>query len=131
MFKVSEAMAIALHSMIYITNKGNKVTSLKEIAQKFKISEYHLSKVLQRLVKEGVIISNKGPHGGFLTLPEYKNMTFLEIYEIMEGKIKKHNCLFNSNTGDCTNCIMGNLIEKMNEEFINYLRNNKIFNFKL
>lgn len=131
MFKISEAMAIALHSVIYIANKDNKVTSLKEIAQKFKISEYHLSKVLQRLVKEGVITSIKGPHGGFLTVPEYKNMTFLEVYEIMEGKIKKHNCLFNSGTGDCKNCIMSNLIDKINEEFIDYLRNNKISDFKL
>ncbi len=131
MFKVSEAMAIALHSVIYIGNRENQVTSLKEVAKKFKISEYHLSKVLQRLVKEGVLTSTKGPHGGFLIVPKYKNMTFLRIYEIMEGKFKKHNCLFNTNSGDCKNCIMGNLIDKMNDEFIDYLKNNKISDFKL
>ncbi len=131
MFKVSEAVAIALHSAIYIANKDKKITSLKEIAQKFKISQYHLSKVLQRLVKEGVITSIKGPNGGFLIVPEYKNMTFLQIYEIMEGKIKKHNCLFHAHNAACKNCIMGNLITKINKEFINYLRNNKISDFKL
>lgn len=131
MFKVSEAMAIALHSLIYIAGKGEKLTSLKEIAEKFKISEHHLSKVLQRLVKEGVITSVKGPKGGFLIVPEYKDMTFMKIYEIMEGKVKKHSCLFDSHANDCQECVMGNLIDQINDEFTSYMKNNKISDFKL
>jgi Rrf2 family transcriptional regulator, nitric oxide-sensitive transcriptional repressor len=131
MFKFSEATAIAIHSMIYITNREGKIISLKEIAEKFKISDNHLSKVLQRLVKSGLITSTKGPNGGFSIVSEYKNTTFLEIYEIIEGKIKKHSCLFNSNPNSCQNCIMNDLIDKIDDEFIKYMKNHKISDFSL
>lgn len=131
MFKVSEATAIALHSMIYISNRENKAVSLKEIAEKFKISDNHLSKVLQRLVKEEFITSIKGPKGGFLIVPEKKEATFLEIYEAMEGKAKKHNCLFSSNQDDCQNCIMGNLVDKLNDEFLDHMKKTKISDYSL
>lgn len=131
MIKISEATAIALHSIIYISGKGDKVTSLKEIAEKFKISEHHLSKVLQRLVKEGVITSAKGPKGGFLIVPEHKDMTFMELYEIMEGKLKKHSCLFASNPYSCQSCIMGGLVDKIHNEFVDYMQCNKVSDFSL
>lgn len=131
MIKVSEAMAIALHAMIYISNRENEVISLKEIAEKFKISDNHLSKVLQRLVKSGLLTSIKGPKGGFSIVPEYKNMSFLEIYQIMEGKPQKHSCLFNTSQKDCQHCIMSNLVDKMNNEFIDYMKNHKISDFAI
>lgn len=126
MFKISESTAIALHSMIYIANREDKVIPLKEIAEKFNISEHHLSKVLQRLSKEGFIKSVKGPKGGFSIVHEHKNITFLEIYEMMEGKIKRQNCLFNSNPNSCDTCIMNNLIDEMNGKLIDFMKNRKI-----
>ncbi len=131
MFKVSEATAIALHSVIYIAGKGDGISSLKEISQKFSVSDNHLSKVLQRLVKEGIISSSKGPKGGFTIVPEYKNITFLEIYEIIEGKFKVNNCLFTSNSNNCSNCIMGDILSKINNDFVDYMKNHKISDFSL
>lgn len=131
MFKISEATAIALHATIYIVNRENKICSLKEIAEKFNISDNHLSKVLQRLVKLGILNSTKGPKGGFSIVPEYKDMTFLEIYEIIEGKIQKHNCIFTSAHNDCSKCIMSDLVERINNEFVDYMKNHKISDFVL
>lgn len=126
MFKVSEATAIALHSMIYISKQGGKYVSLKPIAQKFKISEHHLSKVLQRLVKAGFLESAKGPKGGFKASPDKKNATFLEIYEAIEGKTEYYSCLFSSNTSDCPNCIMGDFLKKAGSDFYDFMKNRKI-----
>ena len=131
MIKISEATAIAIHAIIYIANREGEIISLKEIAEKFKISDNHLSKVLQRLVKEGYLNSSKGPKGGFTLVKEYKNASFLDIYEIFEGKLKKHSCLFNSKATSCEKCIMNDLVEKVNDEFVDYMKNNKISDFKL
>ena len=131
MFKVSEAVAISLHAIVYITNRENQVCSLKEIAEKFNISDHHLSKVLQRFVKLGILKSVKGPKGGFSIVSTYKDITFLEIYEIIEGKIVRHDCIFNSNKGNCSKCIMNNMLERMNDEFIKYMKNHKISDFVL
>lgn len=131
MFKISEATAIAIHAMIYIANREEQVISLKEISDKFNISSHHLSKVLQRLVKSGLLISTKGSKGGFLLVAEHKNSSFFAIYEIIEGKYKSHTCLFNANVGNCETCIMGNLISKIDNEFLQYMQNHKISDFKL
>ena len=131
MFKVSEAVAISFHAMIYIANRENQTCLLKEIAEKFNVSDHHLSKVLQRFVKLGILKSAKGPKGGFSIVSKYKDITLLEIYEIIEGKIIKHNCIFSSNKGNCSKCIMNNLLERMNDEFIEYMKNHKISDFAL
>ena len=128
--KISEATAIALHAMIYICNKGKETSSVKEIAQKFNISDNHLSKVLQRLVKAGYLISSKGPKGGFVIAKGKESTSFLEIYELIEGKLENSNCLFISAPCQGKKCIMGGLISKINTEFKNYFTNNKISDFK-
>lgn len=131
MIKISEATAIALHSMIYMANRKDKVISLKEIAKTFEISENHLSKVLQRLVKAGVLHSEKGPKGGFVIVSGCENMTYLQVYEIIEGRLQESTCLFSSSKKNCSNCIMSNLVNKLNDEFRDYMENHKISDFKL
>lgn len=128
MIKISEATAIALHAMLYIAANKQKPAALKDIAAEFKISANHLSKVLQRLVKAGYLQSVKGPKGGFTLMPKKQNTTFLEIYETIEGKITPHYCLFASHEKTCKHCIMGNVVKELNEEFIDYLKNNTISN---
>lgn len=131
MIKISEATAIALHAMIYIRARENEIVSLKEIADRFKISENHLSKVLQRLVKAGYLTSIKGPKGGFKVVAQKKEASFLEVYETIEGKLQKQSCLFNSNESSCCCCVMSNLINNINKEFEDYMKSHKISDFAL
>lgn len=130
MLQISEATAIALHAAVYIAK--NDIVSLKEIANKFNISHNHLSKVLQRMVKAGYLISVKGPAGGFSISEEKKSLTFMEIYETIEGKNNIRSCLFLSNPKkDCSKCIMGNLINNINKEFLKYMNAHKITDFSI
>ena len=129
MIGLSEGTAIALHSIVYINNK-NKPATVKEISTKFGISDNHLSKVLQRLVREGILISEKGPKGGFLINDKYKNMSLLEVYEIFEGKFQCHRCLFNNGKGDCKDCIMSDFVTRMDNEFIKYMSKTTVADFK-
>lgn len=128
--KLSEATAIALHSMIYICKKENETSSVKEIAQVFQISDNHLSKVLQRLVKAGYLISSKGPKGGFIVDEQHRNATFLEIYEIIEGKFSSSTCLFNRKPCQGEECILGSFVSKINQEFIEYFTKKRISDFR-
>ncbi len=131
MFKISESASIALHSMVYIANRDNQVIPLREISGKFNISEHHLSKVLQRLSKGGFIKSIKGPKGGFSIVPEFKNLTFLDVYEVIEGKVDRQQCLFNNHPHHCEKCIMNNLIDEINQRFISYMETHRLLDSKL
>ncbi|MDD3419548.1 MAG: Rrf2 family transcriptional regulator [Candidatus Gastranaerophilales bacterium] len=127
--KLSEATAIALHAVIYISRQGEKTSSVKEIAKKFQISDNHLSKVLQRLVKAGYLTSSKGPKGGFLIAEKHKDASFLEIYKVIEGDMPFTSCLFDKQPCKASSCIMGELINKINKEFIDYFTKTKISDF--
>lgn len=129
MIKLSEGTAIALHSIVYINNKSEPST-VKEISAKFGISDNHLSKVLQRFVKEGILVSVKGPKGGFSIKDEYINMPLLKVYEIFEGKFECHKCLFSSGEGVCEECIMSDFVSNMDNQFIEYMSNKTISDFK-
>ena len=129
MIKLSEGTAIALHSIVYINNKSEPST-VKEISAKFGISDNHLSKVLQRFVKEGILVSVKGPKGGFSIKDEYKNMSLMDVYEIFEGKFEGRKCLFCNGERVCKECIMSDFIVNMDTQFVEYMTTKTIADFK-
>lgn len=131
MINISEAAAIAMHSMIYMANRKDEVHSLKEIAGYFGISANHLSKVLQQLVKSKYLISVKGPKGGFCLATGKEKATLMEIYEVIDGKYTPKNCLFESNHIKSCCCIMKPMISKINETFVDFMTGHTINEMKL
>ena len=129
--EISEATAIGLHVMIYISNRRDRLVPLKEMSKVFSISENHLSKVLQRLVKCGYLESVKGPKGGFSLVEGNENLTLMDIYEAIQGKYVRKDCLFSSRHITSCCCIMKPLISSINNTFEEFMKNNCISNFKL
>ena len=131
MINMSEATVIALHSMVYIANRKNEIHSLKSVSDFFDISPNHLSKVLQRLVKAGYLISVKGPQGGFKLLKGKEKSTLLEIYEVIEGKYVPAKCLFMCPSLPEHHCIMEPLVKDMDKIFRNFMIGNTISTLKI
>ncbi|MFA6988619.1 MAG: Rrf2 family transcriptional regulator [Candidatus Gastranaerophilaceae bacterium] len=127
--KISEAAAIALHSMIYIALHSEKSCSSKEIAKSFEISEHHLSKVLKKLVNAELLESIKGPHGGFILGKNCDEITFLEIYEAIDGPIKEGCCLFGKHVCSRAKCIMGNFLNNTNKSVKEFFGAKKLSDF--
>lgn len=125
--KISEAASIGLHAIIVLA-QNNKVMSVKAIASKLNVSANHLSKILQRLNKAGYIESIKGNNGGFKILVNPKNLTFLEIYETIDGKLRLSNCLL-SNQACKSNCVFGDLISSINTQVKEKFEKTKLSEF--
>ena len=121
---LSEAVLIALHSMILIAKK-NKINA-RNISKQIGASENHLSKILQRLVKSGFLKSNRGPSGGFILAKESKDISLLDVYEAIEGKIILTKCLFKNSVCSFQNCIFENINEKFQKEFIEDFKNKNL-----
>src|SRR5574344_2061145 len=85
--KISEAASIGIHSLIFLAKNKGRLFSLNNIATHLGVSSNHLSKVLQRLQKSGLIYSLKGRNGGFRLLKPAEEVNFLEIYEIFGGLV--------------------------------------------
>jgi len=125
---LSEAGSIALHSMILIGQAENKM-NVNGIAERTRSSKHHIAKVLQRLVKDGFLISNRGPNGGFRLNRPADEITFLEVYESIEGKIRITECPMENPICPFEKCIMGNVIKDMTQQFIDYMKSQRISDY--
>jgi len=117
----SEAASIAIHGMILIA-KSDKYINVQEIAEKLGSSKHHVAKVMQRLTKEEYITSFRGPTGGFILLKKPNEITFLDIYETIEGRIKISTCPFENGLCGFHKCILNNVTSVMLNQFKDYMK---------
>jgi Rrf2 family protein len=76
-----------LQAMFYIASHSTeeKNISLNEIASDKDIPQHFLSKILQLLVKHKLLISMKGPNGGFRLSRSPQQITLIEIVKAIDG----------------------------------------------
>ena len=117
----SEAAFIALHGMVIVA-RSDKLTNVVKIADQLNSSRHHVAKVMQRLVKDGYLNSHRGPTGGFTLNKKPEEITLLEIYESIEGKITIGDCPLDNPVCAFGKCIFNNVTKKMTEEFVEYMR---------
>ena len=121
LIKMSEAASIALHAMSLLAHGGKGKLSVKEMAARLKVSEPHLSKVLQRLAKSGLVQSTRGPGGGFALKRPAAEISLLQVYETIEGPIDHSRCLFNHPVCQGEQCVIGGLLEPVDRMALEYL----------
>jgi len=73
--------------MLYIAMHSSKDENvgLIEIAENQEIPRHFLSKILQQLVKAGLLESMKGPNGGFKLSKKPEKITLLHIIKAIDG----------------------------------------------
>ena len=123
--QLSEAVTIGLHSMVLIARSGELI-NVNVIAKETGASRNHLAKVMQRLVKAGFLKSNRGPLGGFMLKKKPKDITILQIYEAIEGKIETSGCPMDQQTCPFNKCLIGGIVKDVSEEFIKYIKKNTL-----
>jgi Rrf2 family protein len=124
-FSLSEAGSIAIHSMVLIAQANSKLNVVK-ISERTGSSKHHVAKVLQRLVKDDFLLSNRGPHGGFELKRPAEEINLLDVYESIEGKIEIAECPLNNMICAFDKCILGNIISDMTRNFQSYMKNQKL-----
>ena len=91
---LSNTSKYALRAVIYlaINAKEGERIGIKRISADLNIPTPFLGKILQTLAKHRLLISTKGPNGGFgLAIPP-KNITLMNVVEIVDGQDSFHKC---------------------------------------
>ena len=132
LIKISDAVALGLHTMYYLSTHMDKLSSTKEIASTFSISENHLAKILQRLVKLGLVQSIRGPKGGFSLAKAGSEITLLDIFQAIEGPLEVADCLLSKPLcGGGHNCVLfSGLLEDLNTQIKDYMEKKKLSDLK-
>ena len=87
---------IAMQHMISV--EPSRAVNTKEIAHQYNIPVELLAKVLQRLAKHGLITSQNGPKGGYVSR---KAVTIAAVISAVEGPIGITECMHNASEQCC------------------------------
>ena len=120
MLKLSKKTEYAILAVKYmaLNNKFNCITA-KEISNNYNIPYELLSKILQRLTKNKIIISYQGIKGGYSLARNANDITLKEVITAIE-KIQITNCMkLNGSSKDCSRfdcCQIRNPLQKVQME---------------
>ena len=83
----------ALRALTYLSSKDAKELSrVHEIAESEDLPAPFLAKLLQQLARTGVLISVKGPKGGFGLARRPEEISLIEIVSAVDGTESFHRC---------------------------------------
>lgn len=91
-------MEVSLHSdysfrvLIYLALQTEGLSQIKTIAESFAISEHHLIKVVQNLVKLGYVESYRGRGGGIRLAVEPASVNLGQVFRRTEPNLKLLSC---------------------------------------
>jgi Rrf2 family protein len=88
---------MAIHYIAIHDDLG--AVSAKRIAEEFAIPQELLAKILQRLAKQGLIVSHNGPKGGYVLTRRPAEIPIGEVIRALEGPISIVSCL--EEASDC------------------------------
>lgn len=119
--KISEAASLGMHAMGLLSIRHDGPLSARVMADRLAVSEAHLSKVLQRLTRVGLLNSTRGPKGGFALNKDPGSVSLLEVFEAIEGPVEPAACLFGIPLCDGESCVLGKVIVDVNNTLFAYL----------
>lgn len=99
--KISTKGRYALRLMVDIAmnSRGDWVT-IKDISHRQDISEKYLEQIVNPLIKAGLLLSSRGPQGGYMLSKMPSQYTAGEILRAIEGNLAPVACL-ESETNTC------------------------------
>ena len=88
--KLSSACAYVLHALVHLARReGNGLLVAHVFAEaRGGVSEEYLRKSLKPLASAGVLLSSRGPTGGYRLARPARRITLLEVVEAVDGPVR-------------------------------------------
>jgi Rrf2 family protein len=105
MLKISKKVDYGLMAISHIAHReDDRNISAKQIAEQYDIPVELLAKILQRLAKGGLIVSQNGPKGGYVLAKEPAQITVGQVVKAIEGPIGLVDCYKGDFCGQMMKC---------------------------
>jgi Rrf2 family protein len=123
---LSSTCKYAIRAVIYLAfhyEEGKKI-GIKQISDQLDIPTPFLGKILQSLVKKKLLVSTKGPNGGFALMENGYSISLYDIVIAVDGDDMFTNCLIGNHP-----CQSGNKTCSVHDSY-HQLRSNFVTFFK-
>ena len=93
MLRLSKKADYALMAMKHLVVHGDRGSSCaREIAEQYGIPIELMAKVLQRLVRRGLLASHQGTRGGYQLSRSPRQMTVADVIQVIDGPVTVTAC---------------------------------------
>jgi len=91
---ITRATEYAIRTIIYLAQQPkSEIVLKKDICRTQNVTPAFLTKILQPLIKAGIVSSQRGVGGGFLLARDPEEINLLDILQAEEGELKLNHCL--------------------------------------
>ena len=91
---ITRATEYAVRTIIFLAQQPkDEIVLKKDICRTQEVTPAFLTKILQPLIKAGIVTSQRGVGGGFLLAKDPEDITMLDILQAEEGKLKLNHCM--------------------------------------
>jgi len=114
MLRFTKRADYGLMAIHYIAvNDGLGAVSAKRVAEEFAIPPELLAKILQRLAKRRLIVSQNGPKGGYVLARRSNQISVGQVVRALEGPINIVSCIEHSGCPQEERCTLRRPVQKL------------------
>lgn len=132
MLKLTKKADYGLMAMKHLAEHGQQgALSAKDVAEAYGIPQEVLAKILQRLVKAGLLHSLHGTNGGYTLAREAATISAFEVIRAIDGPLFITSCI--TVRGECDQterCTIREPLRRVNQSIEEVLRQIKISEMK-
>ena len=119
---LSKSFGYALRGVLYVASMQDEKRKIQvdEIANTLSVPKHFLGKIMQQVVKAGLLKSTKGPYGGFSLTDETLNSPLIKLIEITDGMDQFNFCVLKLKYCNGLNpCPLHNEMDEIRTNFLN------------
>ena len=80
----SQTAEYALRTIVFIASRGGVAATVRELAVQTRCPEGYLAKVIQSLVRGGLVGAQRGPHGGSVLARTQEQISIHDVLEAVD-----------------------------------------------
>jgi Rrf2 family protein len=132
MLKLTKKADYGLMAMKHLAEHGHGTAcSAKDVAESYGIPAEALAKILQRLVKAGLLVSQHGINGGYTLARSAETISAFEVIRAIDGPLFITSCItVRGECGQSDRCTIREPLRRVNDSIEQVLKNISISEMK-
>jgi Rrf2 family protein len=127
MFQLSKKADYGLIALKHLAQHSEESVSAREIAAHYHIPAELLAKVLQRLARKGLLMSQQGIHGGYVLARDPASISIVDVVEALDGPIAITPCEKGDNCQQMQMCSVRDPLLKVKAKVVRLLGDTSIY----
>ena len=123
MIKINKKIEYSLMILKHIHNaKKGQFISAREICDQYKAPVDTVAKVMQKLGKQEILVSQQGTNGGYKLNVDLRNISYAHLAQVVEGGARAKDCI-ELKCSLFSTCNIISPIRKLNYELNSFIEN--------